>query len=272
MDLKDILVIKVGTSTLTKLDVYGNRIIDTDSFIRIGKQIIELQKENHGIILVSSAAISGGMAQVGMTTRPDKNSAMPELQRLASIGWRHILNTWADALPNLTIGELLLTKREIESDREGGGELMHVIRTLLAHGDIAIVNENDAITHSEIAFGDNDTLAAHIAAKINTSALFDCEVKLLLLTDVNGVYRDRTDSASIIKTIDNITSCRYLAANTESVMGTGGMETKFIAADIATKTGVRTWVGNGRRSNTINEMLLHTSGTYFEPKVEKLVH
>lgn len=265
MNFKDILVIKVGTSTLTRLDENGIRVVDSDSFQRIGRQIQELHKDGHGIIVVSSAAISGGMAAVGMTMRPDKSTAMPELQRLASIGWRHILNTWADVLPSLVVGELLLTKREVETTEREGDELMRVMHALLCHGDIAIANENDAISHSEIAFGDNDTLAASIAARLSGSPLFDCDVRLLLLSDVNGVYQDLSDSSSLISAIHTIDEYQHIAAGARSLTGTGGMETKFIAARIATTANVETWVGNGRQDDVIGQMLVRKAGTYFAP-------
>jgi len=267
MNFKDILIIKVGTSTLTKVNAVGERVIDNDSFKQIGEQVKELRQKGHGIIIVSSAAISGGMAHVGMTKRPDKNTAMPELQRLASIGWRHVLNCWADALTGLVVGELLVTKSELGARKREAGELMRVMHVLLSHGDIAVANENDAITHSEITFGDNDTLAAHIAVKIKRSSLFDCDVRLFLLSDVDGVYADVNDSGSVISTIENIDAYMHLAGRTQSSTGTGGMETKFAAAVIALESGIEVWIGNGRCDKVISHMLDRTSGTYFMPQV-----
>lgn len=266
MNQKDILVIKVGTSTLTRLNECGERVIDPESFTRVGRQLVRLHSEGYGIIVVSSAAIASGMAQVRMTERPNKNTAMPELQRLASIGWRHILNSWSDVLGGLVVGELLLTKGELETGKKEGGELMRVVSALLLHGDIAIANENDAITHSEIAFGDNDTLAGYIAATIKRSSLFDQDVKLILLSDIDGVYADIRDPESVIATIDDIDAYRHVAGQSESLTGTGGMETKFMAASIALQAGVKVWIGNGRHASVIDDMLQRRRGTYFAPR------
>lgn len=263
MNNKGILVIKVGSSTLTKLDKSSERVIDSESFARIGKQIVQLQAEGYSIILVSSAAIVSGMAQVGMTIRPDKHTAMPELQRLASIGWRHVLNNWAEALGGRSVGELLLTKHELKTGRDEATELMRVMYALLLHGDIVIANENDAIAHSEIAFGDNDTLAAYIAASVHRSSLFDCKVTLLLLSDIDGVYQDINDPTSVIDVIDTIDKYSHLAGQSGTSSGTGGMATKFIAVTIAKTADVETFIGNGRADDGIARMLNRQIGTHF---------
>jgi glutamate 5-kinase len=259
---KDILVIKVGSSTLTTSDAEGNTLLDGESFQRISNQIDRLHRDGYGIIIVSSAAISAGMAHAGVRHRPNKKTEMPELQRLASVGWRHVLNKWAEALPAHVIGELLITKQEVKNKSEGG-ELMQVIANLLQHGDICIVNENDAITHSEIAFGDNDTLAAILAAKLRESAPFNRKVKLLILSDINGVYQDKDDPSTVIRTIDTIESFSHIAGKSGSPHGTGGMETKFTAASIALQSGVEVWIGNGRQDDAVLRMLDGTHGTHF---------
>jgi glutamate 5-kinase len=262
--MKDILIIKVGTSTLTILDKHNNRTIDNDSFKRLGDQIHRLSNEGYGIIIVSSAAIAAGMANIGLTKRPDKCSQMPELQRLASIGWSHILNSWSKSLKNHVIDELLLTNRELLEDTREVFELMRTIQTMLRYKDIIIANENDAISHSEISFGDNDTLAAHLAAAISRSGLINATIKLLLLSDINGVYRNANEPNSIINKIYDTRQLEDIAHNTASQLGTGGMTTKFIAANVAAMANVDTWIGNGKSEDVIKRMLAYQHGTSFK--------
>lgn len=260
-----VLVIKIGTSTLMKKNEDGSESLDLASFARIGEQIIELQRSGRHIIIVSSAAITAGMVATGVAVRPSVDNNMPGLQRLASIGWRHVLNAWDEALGGVVTGELLLTHHDLglSNERE---ELLRVVCELMTHGDVAIVNENDAITHREIAFGDNDTLAATLAAQIARSGLFGDDVKLVILSDVDGVYRDVRDASSVIGEINNIDEYECLAQGTENQSATGGMVTKFVAAKIATSNGVEVYITNGRSESTIQRALNAEIGTLFYDK------
>ena len=101
---------------------------------------------------------------------------------------------------------------------------------------IPIVNENDTVANEELKYGDNDTLSALVALAINAN-------KLILLTDVENLYskdpRNNKD-AQPIKEVYNSElkeikdkNIKYL--NNE--WGTGGISTKLISAEIATKGG-----------------------------------
>jgi glutamate 5-kinase len=263
---QNILVLKVGTSTLAKNDARRGIVLDIDAFDRIAQQVLSLQSEGYGIVIVSSAAITAGMSHTNTATRPSKVSQMSELQRMASIGWRLILNTWAEAFAGKTIGELLITKRELDLTEERT-ELTGVIHQLLAHGDICIVNENDAITHDEIAFGDNDTLAAHLAVRLKQSSSQNSDVKLLLLSDIEGVYADKTDATTLIPIIKDIDAVRHVAKGADTTYGTGGMTTKFLAARIAQEAQVDTWIGKGKQEGIIDALLNGTAGTHFVQEI-----
>jgi glutamate 5-kinase len=259
--IDDVVLLKIGTSTLMEIQKDGSECLDTASFERISKQVLRLKANGCRVIIVSSGAITAGMVETALTSRPAKVTRMHELQRLASIGWRHVLNGWDAALGENTIGELLLTQKELGLSDERQEALL-VTHTLLAHGDIPIVNENDAITHEEIEFGDNDTLAATYAARICNSSMFGNNVKLILLSDINGVYSDLKDSDSVISKIQNIDAYSHLAQEHGS-KGTGQMRTKFEAARIATENGVEMWIANGRTDNVVERALDGELGTHF---------
>ncbi len=260
--IDNILVLKVGTNTLIEKQADGSERLDTASFERIGKQVLALQEQGQHVVIVSSGAITAGMVESEMRIRPQKATEMAKLQRLASIGWRHVLNKWAGALDNSHVGELLLTKQELSMNEERD-EALKVTHTLLSYGDTAIVNENDVITHQEIAFGDNDTLAATFAAQIGRAVLFGSNVRLMLLSDIDGVYADINDSESVIRQINDIEEYVHLAGGTNGDYGTGGMITKFMAARIATSNGVDMWIANGRTENVIERALAGEVGTHF---------
>lgn len=260
--INDVLVIKVGTNTLLEKQADGSERLDIASFARIGQQVLALQEEGKSIVIVSSGAITAGMVEVGLHSRPRKETEMTDLQRLASIGWRHVLNRWGTALQGRVVGELLLTRQELgmESERK---EALSVMHALLRHSEIAVINENDAISHVEIAFGDNDTLAATIAAQIRRSKIFGNQVQLVLLSDIDGVYADLDDRGSVLRTITNADQYLHLAQDSRAVNGTGGMVTKFAAAEIANKNGVDMYIANGRVDNAIALALAGQIGTRF---------
>ena len=261
--IENIVVVKVGTSVLADTYPDGRQELNLEAFARIGRDIAALKQQGSAVILITSAAITAGMAVEGLAERPDKTIQVPALQRLASVGWRPLLNAWGDALPNHIIGSLLLTRHEIDSATPERTEALQTTYSLLTNHYIPIINENDAITHSEIAFGDNDTLAAVYAAQLRQSPLFGDPVKLVILSDVHGVYAQKDDATTLIRQIDDIDTYINVAGDSSSANGTGGMYTKFIAAKIATEAGVITRIANGRVENAIHKALADEIGTVF---------
>ncbi|MDB5185276.1 MAG: glutamate 5-kinase [Candidatus Saccharibacteria bacterium] len=248
-NLNHVLVIKVGTSTH----------MDSRALCSIGAQVAERNRQGLGTIIVSSGAIAAGMKATGVTER---SKDMTELQRLASIGWRHNLNNWASVLGNITTGGMLVTRRELDLESERH-ELIEVTRTMLSHGDIVIANENDVISHEEIAFGGNDMLAATYAAKLAGSGLF-ASVGLILLSDIDGLYSDVNDATSVIRSVENVNDVMHFAGGAGSLNGIGGMKTKLQAAQIANDAGVTMWIANGRTDNVIEHALAGEIGTTFQ--------
>ena len=268
--INDIVVVKVGTSVLADTSPDGRQKLNPKSFHRIGSSILELESTGTRVILVTSAGITAGMAEVGLTKRPDKATDISELKRLSCIGWRPLLNMWDAALPGRTTGSLQLTKNELnlETPRE---ETLDTIQTMLINGDIPIVNENDAISHAEIEFGDNDRLAAILAARMmGYFALSDSKIRIVLLSDVHGVYENRDDPNTRIHTINHIGNYEHLAGGVGSANATGGMASKFTAAKIVTEAGMHMYIAHGRTDDVLQDVLSgknRTTGTEFLPKM-----
>ncbi len=256
---RETLVIKVGTSTLTQQTEEGLYRLNQQAFSRIGAQIIQL-KDMYDVVIVSSGAITAGLVELGESSRPDKTREMPKLQMLASLGNHHLVTAWRSVLPSVPVGSLLLTRHNLDNDARERSSAVHVIRELHAIGGIPVINENDAVTNEEIAFGDNDKLAAIVAARLVTASQ---SVKLVLLSDVDGVYADKHDSTTRIPVISRIDDYEHLAGGVGSANGTGGMVTKFAAARIATKAGVEMWIANGSRTHGILAALSGQTGTHF---------
>lgn len=253
--MKRLVVIKVGTSTLVRTRAKKERL-DGDSFRRIARQVQQLQKQGDDVVVVSSGAITAGMMRAGVRERPADN--MAQLQRFASLGWHELLTRWRQALA-CPVGGMLLTRQSLALEGESA-EFERVVRALLAAGDVPIINENDVITHEEIAFGDNDRLAAIVAARLGRG--YD-GVHLILLSDIYGVYRDLRNIHTVIPKIDDIQAYEAVAHGASTTHGTGGMKTKFLAAKIATESGVTMHIAHGRLEGCIQKTMALETGTTF---------
>ncbi len=255
-------VIKVGGAVLGIEDDAEQLIgINEKIFDRVGKEVSEDAVNN--IAIVTSFAIGRGMLETGTAVRPD-DCEVPELQRFATIGQPLVQQRWAKAIPKKTTGEVLLTGQEIDSASENAKRLAEILRTfgvLFDHGDVPVVNENDAITHEEITFGSNDLLASELARRMHSSELFG-QVRLFLLTDVNGVYVNKDDPKTRIPVIENAAKYKDVAEGPASKLSIGGMKTKLKAAIYARYAGIPAYIYNpadGPRQRAVEGEI----GTYF---------
>ncbi|KAF8638886.1 hypothetical protein AX17_001939 [Amanita inopinata Kibby_2008] len=181
---------------------------------------------------------------------PNKPKSLSGKQALAAIGQGRLIALWDNLFGQLEqpIAQILLTRGDI-SDRTRYLNAVNTFRELLSMGVIPIVNENDTVSVSEIKFGDNDTLSAITASMIHADYLF-------LLTDVDGLYTSnprKDPNARQIEVVDSVSAIRAQVSTTTlgSNLGTGGMETKLIAAEIATAAGVTTIITSSRHPENI---------------------
>lgn len=230
------IVIKLGTSSLVDEDTKEPRLANMSLLV---ETIVKLRRLGHRIIVVSSGAIAVGLRAIGMLNRPSKLSAV---QAVASIGQGKLIGLFDDLFRQLSqpIAQILITRNDI-MDFTQYKNATNTINELLSMGVIPIVNENDTLSVAEIKFGDNDTLSAITAGMVHADYLF-------LMTDVECLYTDNPRSNPdaqpilIVEKIDDIT----VKTDTEttsgggSKVGTGGMTTKLIAAELATSVGVTT--------------------------------
>ncbi len=262
--IDDILLVKVGSSTLISNEDVERGEINHESFDIVGDQLIRQLEIGRKIIVFSSAAISAGMIETGTKNRPDKNiiENLPELQRLAASGWRTITNLWDDTLSPINTSNILVTRREFEIEKEKKN-LLDVTRFCLEKKDIIVANTNDAISTDEIVSGDNDTSSAGYAKLLGESSLFGSNIKLVLLTDVDGMLEDANDSSTLIPVVNNVIDCITYANDTTNENGNGGMISKLAAYQIAKSAGIDMWIVNGKNPNAIEMALNGETGTYF---------
>ena len=253
------IVIKVGTSTLTHNTGHLN-------LRRIASLVQVLSDmKNHGIqvVLVSSGAVSAGVAKVGFGRIPDTPE---EKQAMAAIGQSELMKLYDRFFSDYghTVAQILLTKDVLANpDRRSAAE--NTFNRLLEMNCIPIVNENDSISTDELTkFGGNDILSAYVAEL--------CRADLLInLSDIDGLFDadPRTNpSARLIDRVEKIDESVYaIAGGAGTNRGTGGMIAKLTAAERVTSVGIPMFILNGQNPEILYTLLDggHV-GTYFVAK------
>ncbi len=249
---RPILVLKVGTSTLTR----GTAQISRGKLEDIAAQIVYLRHE-WDIVLVSSGAIAAARHQVELVG----GHPMEVKQALAAIGQPMLMQRYHEVFGDhgLQVAQCLLTHDDFRRPASRHNTVS-TLRTLLANGYVPIVNENDTVATEEIQFGDNDRLAAHVAVLLGARLL-------VLASDIDGLYeRDpRQDThAMLIREVHDPAEVWHMAGEAGSQQGSGGMRSKVRAAFICHEGGVEMWIVNGGREQFLIKALAgQLAGTRF---------
>ena len=255
---KDLIIVKVGTNVLTDISE-DHEVLNKRAFDHIGREVRILSDVGMGVILVSSGAITAGILGDNRHRRDVDN--VYDLQRYAARGWDQVVQQWKRSIGGDRVSSTLLTKREIHTETMRI-KALGVISCCLSYNDVFVVNENDTISDDEIKFGDNDTLAAALAVECERSGLFR-SVRLVLLTNIDGLRADKDDSTSIVRKVVDIAQVEQYAGAAANEHSRGGMTTKVQAAKVATRAGVATYIADGRVMDVVHEVLDHKIGTYF---------
>jgi len=254
-----IIVLKVGTSSL--VDPEQSRF-NLSAFARIVETVKRLHEMGHYVILISSGAVAMGCHRLNLELRPHD---LAKKQALAAIGQGHLMKFWEDFLHSvgLTCAQVLVTLENLAVK----GQYLNVRNTfteLLAYGVIPVVNENDSTSIQKLRFGDNDTLAAHVAAMVQANWLF-------LMTDVDHLYTANPKTNPDAEPIYEVHDMHQLEADTSegegTQWGTGGMATKLTAARIATAAGTTMAIINCKEPESVVDVVngKEKIGTKFYP-------
>ena len=253
------VVVKVGTSTLTHTTGHLNlRYIE-----KLVRVLSDMQNRGMQVVLVSSGAVSAGVAKIGFGRIP---STPEEKQAMAAIGQSELMKMYDKFFSDYghTVAQILMTK-EVLSNPERRAAAENTFRRLLEMRCIPVVNENDSVSTDELTkFGGNDILSAYVAEL--------CQADLLLnLTDIDGLYDcdpRSNPNARLIERIESIDDEVYaLAGGAGTDRGTGGMIAKLKAAKMVTEKGIPMFILNGRDPEILYTLLDGGHiGTYFTAK------
>ncbi|MEJ2107349.1 MAG: glutamate 5-kinase [Acidiferrobacteraceae bacterium] len=253
-------VIKVGSALLA-----GGAGLDQDTVAALGSQIATLRQRGVEVVLVTSGSVAAGMHRLGIRQRPH---ALHELQAMAAVGQMGLVQAYESAFQKhgLHTAQVLLTHDDL-ADRERYLNARSTLRTLLGHGVIPVINENDTVAVEEIRFGDNDTLAALV---VN---LLEAEL-LIILTDQAGLYEQDPRAHPDAKLVsDGSAGDPALArmAGGSGALGRGGMQTKLEAARKAARSGASTIICSGREPEVLSRLFQgEVLGTCLRPTQGRL--
>ncbi|KAJ2488641.1 Glutamate 5-kinase, partial [Coemansia sp. RSA 2052] len=201
--------------------------------------IVKLKELGHRVVLVSSGAVGLGLRRLDMPVKPKE---LAVIQAIAAVGQGRLMALYDDLFGQLAqpVAQVLLTRNDLS-------------QALLEMNVVPIVNENDTVSLGEIRFGDNDTLSAITAGMVHADYLF-------LLTDVDCLYTDNPRRNPNAKPVTNVADIKALrdavdVSSAGSAVGTGGMATKLIAAELATAAGVTTVITRGSTPQKVIDII-----------------
>src|SRR3954465_8487140 len=255
-------VVKLGSSIVA--DERGE--VRLDVLRGVCEQAATLYEGGDSVVLVTSGAIARGIRLMDMPMRP---SGMADLQAASAVGQGKLYRAYDELLLERGVpsAQVLLTFFDM-SARSHYLNARQTLRRLLDWRVVPVINENDTTATGEISFGDNDFLAAQVAILLGADLL-------LLLTDTDGLYTadPRTEPAAeqIGEGRDFETLARIEIGVSTSPLGSGGMRSKVVAAEMATAAGIPAVIANGTRAGTVARALAgEAEGTRFHPQAQRV--
>jgi glutamate 5-kinase len=252
------LVVKLGSSIVA--DDSGE--VRADVLASVCAAVAERHAAGDEVVVVTSGAIARGMALMTLPMRP---TAMEELQAASAVGQGKLYRTYDELLQahGVRSAQVLLTFFDM-SARSHYLNARHTLKTLLRWRVVPVINENDTTTTDEISFGDNDFLAAQVAILVGADLL-------VLLTDTGGLYSSdprRDPGARLIREVAAAEELeRYEIGLSSSPLGSGGMRSKVVAAEMATAAGIPVTIASGVEGAATAEALAGgPAGTRFQPQ------
>ena len=245
------IVIKIGSSSLQHKE---SGDLDYTKMEVLVRELCNLRNQGKDVILVTSGAIAVGRKAIGVTKLEKEEGHLGVKQACAAVGQAKLMMIYQKIFAeyNQIAAQILMTKDTIVNDfnRENAE---NTFSELLNLGVIPVVNENDTVATYEIVIGDNDTLSAIVSGLTKADLL-------ILLTDIDGLYTDdpRTNpNAEFIEVVEKVTPehMQMGKKSTGSNVGTGGMNTKMIAAHIATNSGADMIIANSSDIRIIHRIM-----------------
>ena len=248
-------VLKVGSSLLAA-DGEG---LSPRHALGLAQFVSASLADGREVVIVSSGAVAAGRAVIHR--KATAGAAMAERQALAALGQAQMIGLWQRFFDR-PVAQVLLTHDDLRNRRRYLNARA-TLNELLALGALPVINENDTVSVDELKLGDNDNLAAVIAALVDADALF-------IATDIDGFFTSNPRVNADAQPIEDVQALTpeffAMAGDAGSRLGTGGMRTKLEAAAKAAAAGIETFLFNGTRAEAVRGLAqAQFSGTRFRP-------
>ena len=264
------IVIKIGTSLITEKD--GN--LNSKFISNLSKICEKLIKLNYEIVLVSSGAVGAGMQLIDKKIIDNTNQKQTSVKQvLASLGQPYLMKHYQEIFNKLDIktSQILLTRKEITEDKSTYINIKNTIEKLIEFNIIPIINENDVVSTEELEgekFGDNDTLSSFVSNMIDANLL-------IILSSIEGLFTTDPNlypqSAKLITEIKNvgIQDIDSLGGPSSNNLGTGGMDAKLKAIEMASVSGTDVIIASWKNHENILKIINGEKiGTFFPAKLK----
>jgi len=254
------IVVKLGTGVITDSQKHPDPV----QMGQLVAQVAAQRQAGREIVLVTSGAVGAGMGVLEMSKRP---ADLAELQTCAAIGQCRLMALYEQLFAqfNLHVAQVLLTHDDLEHhDRHLNAR--NTLLSILQHGVVPIINENDAVSCTELKFGDNDQLSALVACLLPADLL-------VILTTVDGVIENfgkaNAKTLALIERVDE--TLESMAGGTASATAVGGMATKVQAAKMAIRSGIPLVIASGKKQQVLAKIVEgQNEGTLFVPQPNRL--
>jgi glutamate 5-kinase len=252
------VVVKIGSTLLVDPE---RGTLHRQWLESLAEDLARLKRRGQDVIVVSSGAIAIGRRHLRFA---DGVLRLEEKQAAAAVGMVHLAQAYQETLARhgLTVAQVLLTLDDTESRRRYLNA-RNTLNELLRLGAVPVINENDTVATDEIRFGDNDRLAARVAAMVSADVL-------VLLSDIDGLYTGdpRKDvEARFIPVVREVTpDIAAMAGDSGTSLGSGGMVTKVEAGRIALAAGCRMAITDGTVLAPVKRLEEGARCTWFLPE------
>jgi glutamate 5-kinase len=238
------IAVKIGSNVLTRAD----GTLDITRMSALVDQIAQLHKKGVEIVMISSGAVASGRSVIGIHKKMDE---VDQRQLFSAVGQAKLINHYYELFRehSITVGQVLTTKENFSSRRLYLNQ-RNCMRVMLDNNVIPIVNENDAVSVSELMFTDNDELSGLIASMMDMQAL-------IILSNIDGIYNGSPDEpeTKVILKIEKGQDITDFIQSSKSTFGRGGMLTKTTIARKIADQGIEVIIANGKRENILLQLL-----------------
>jgi len=252
------VVVKIGSALLVDAE---RGVVHRKWLESLATDIAALRARGQEVVIVSSGAIAVGRRYLGLA---DGRLRLHEQQAAAATGMVRLAHAYQEVLNahDLTLAQVLMTLDDSENRRRYINA-RNTLDTLLRLGAVPLINENDTVATDEIRFGDNDRLAARVAAMISADVL-------VVLSHMDGLYeqdpRQFADARHVPEVKGEVSAEIEAMAGTEmSADGSGGMVTKLAAGRIAMGAGTAMVIADGTAEHPLSRLEAGARCTWFMP-------